>query len=151
MSAWVVLHPVTLAAQSGGNTDSGQESVPVAPQYPVKPQPGVQILSDTMGVDFGPYLKRMMSEIKRNSEPLIPATVKAPEMKKGVVGVRFTILPDGKIGTMKLETRSGDVDLDKAAWYAITSEGNFPPLPAEFHGPLIDLRVGFFYNMKPGY
>jgi hypothetical protein len=36
--------------------------------------------------------------------------------------------------------------LDKAAWYAITSEGQFPPLPKQFHGPNLELRCGFFYN-----
>jgi hypothetical protein len=47
---------------------------------------------------------------------------------------------------MKLETTSVDVALDKAAWYAITSSGQLPPLPKAFHGPDLDLRVGFFYN-----
>jgi len=152
MAACVAFHPITATAQSGGNANSGQESVPVAPaaaQNPAKPSPGVKILSDTMGVDFGPYLKRIENDIRRNWQPLIPATVEPPEMKKGVVAIRFAILPDGKIGTMKLETRSGDVDLDKAAWYAITSEGHFPALPGQFHGPLIELRVGFYYNVMP--
>jgi TonB family protein len=67
-------------------------------------------------------------------------------MKKGIVGIRFSILPDGQIGDMTLETRSGDVALDKAAWYAITSEGQFPPLPRQYHGPQLDLRFNFFYN-----
>jgi len=48
---------------------------------------------------------------------------------------------------MTLETRSGDVALDHAAWNAITSEGQFPPLPRLFHGPQLELRVGFFYNI----
>jgi hypothetical protein len=47
---------------------------------------------------------------------------------------------------MVLETTSGDVALDKAAWYAITSEGQFPPLPKDYHGQQLELRVGFFYN-----
>jgi hypothetical protein len=36
--------------------------------------------------------------------------------------------------------------LDRAAWNSITSEGQFPPLPKQFHGPNLQLRVGFFYN-----
>ena len=72
-------------------------------------------------------------------------------MKKGITAIRFTILPDGKIGSMKLETPSGDVALDRAAWGAITGEGQFPALPTEFHGPQVELRVGFFYNVPvPG-
>jgi TonB family protein len=76
----------------------------------------------------------------------MPLEVQPPISKKGIVGIRFTILPGGQIGAMTLETPSGDVPLDKAAWNAITSEGNFPPLPKEFHGPLLELRCGFFYN-----
>jgi TonB family protein len=99
-----------------------------------------------MGVDFSGYLSRLRYDIQHNWDKLVPAEVLPPQSKKGIVGIRFTILPDGKIGSMTLESRSGDVALDKAAWTAITSEGQFPPLPREFHGPLLELRLGFFYN-----
>jgi len=109
-------------------------------------QAGAEILSDTMGVDFSAYMRRLHADIQRNWDPLIPEEVEPPLRKRGIVGIRFTILPDGQIGNMVLETRSGDVALDHAAWNAITSEGQFPPLPKEFHGPLLELRCGFFYN-----
>jgi outer membrane biosynthesis protein TonB len=112
-------------------------------------QAGTTVLSDTMGVDFTSYLNRLTHDIKRNWEPLIPEEVQAPLMKKGVVGIRFSILPDGSIESpMYLETRSGDVALDKAAWSAITSEGTFPRLPPQFHGPKLELRLGFYYNLE---
>jgi TonB family protein len=109
-------------------------------------QAGATILSDTQGVDFSAYMRRLHNDIQRNWDPLIPQEVQPPLMKRGIVGIRFTILPDGQIGDIKLETTSGDVALDKAAWYAITSEGQFPPLPRQYHGPSLDLRVGFYYN-----
>jgi outer membrane biosynthesis protein TonB len=109
-------------------------------------QAGVQVLSDTQGVDFSAYMRKLHYDIQRNWEPLIPEEVQPPLYKKGIVGIIFSILPDGQIGGIKLETTSGDVALDKAAWYAITSEGVFPPLPKQFHGPDLELRVGFFYN-----
>jgi outer membrane biosynthesis protein TonB len=118
--------------------------IPTSGNGPV--QAGAQILSDTMGVDFSAYLRRIVSDTQRNWDPLIPEEVRPPLMKHGIVGIRFTILPGGQIGAMTLETKSGDVALDKAAWYAITSEGNFPPLPREFKGPQLELRFGFFYN-----
>ena len=134
---------ITAAMAQTADSVPGQE---VQPAAPAKPAPGSTILSDTMGVDFSGYMRRLQHDIQRNWDPLIPKKAQSPENKKGVTGIRFTILPDGKIGSMKLETQSGDVDLDKAAWYAITSEGKFPPLPAEFHGPRLELRMGFFYN-----
>jgi TonB family protein len=109
-------------------------------------QAGAEILSDTMGVDFSAYMRKLHDDIQRNWDPLIPEEVQPPLRKRGVTGIRFTILPDGQIGNMILEGPSGDQALDKAAWYAITSEGNFPPLPRAFHGPQLELRVGFFYN-----
>ena len=127
-----------------GTLQAQQVPAPPASEHVLKD--GAEILSDTMGVDFGPYMHRLHADIQRNWEPLIPAKVQKPELKRGVVGIRFTILPNGRIGSMKLETTSGDIDLDKAAWFAITSEGQYPPLPVEFHGPLLELRVGFFYN-----
>jgi outer membrane biosynthesis protein TonB len=110
-------------------------------------QAGASILSDTMGVDFSAYMRRLHDDIQRNWDPLIPEEVQPPLLKRGIVGIRFTILPDGKIGAITLETRSGDVALDHAAWNAITSEGQFQPLPRQFHGPQLELRVGFFYNI----
>jgi outer membrane biosynthesis protein TonB len=109
-------------------------------------QAGAQILSDTGDWDYTEYMRKLHNDIQRNWDPLIPEEVEPPLMKKGIVGIRFIILRDGQIGDIKLETTSGDVALDKAAWYAITSEGQFPQLPKEYHGQQLELRIGFFYN-----
>jgi TonB family protein len=109
-------------------------------------QAGATILTDTQGVDFNAYMRRLRADIERNWYPLIPEEANPPLSKRGIVGIRFIILAGGQIGDIKLETASGDVALDRAAWYGITSEGQFPPLPREFHGPQIELRVGFYYN-----
>jgi TonB family protein len=127
-----------LSGRSGADIPSPGSAGPL--------QAGVQILSDTEGLDWSAYMRKLHYDIQRNWDPLIPEEVQAPLLKKGVVGIIFSILPDGQIGGIKLETTSGDMALDKAAWYAITSEGQFPPLPKQFHGPNLELRVGFFYN-----
>jgi hypothetical protein len=110
-------------------------------------QAGATILSDTMGVDFSAYMRRLHDDIQRNWYSLMPEEVQPPLSKRGIVGIRFSILPNGDIGAMTLETRSGDVALDHAAWSGITSEGQFPPLPKAFRGPQLELRVGFYYNI----
>lgn len=138
-------HDAMRDAMRGGHNGAGTNVPSMGSGAPL--QAGAEILSDTQGVDFSSYMRRLHDDIQRNWNPLIPEEVQAPLMKKGIVGIRFTILPDGSIAEpMILETRSGDVALDKAAWYAITSEGQFPPLPRQFHGPKLELRVGFFYN-----
>jgi len=131
-------------AMHGALANRGGISVPGGSAGPL--QAGAEILSDTQGVDFSDYMRRLHYDIQRNWDPLIPEEVQAPLLKRGIVGIIFSILPDGQIGDIKLQTTSGDVALDKAAWNAITSEGQYPALPKAFHGPMLQLRVGFFYN-----
>jgi outer membrane biosynthesis protein TonB len=109
---------------------------------------GVDILSDTQGVDFGPYIRRILADIKRNWIPLIPEEARPPLNKQGETLIRFTILPDGRIAAMNLDGRSGDDPIDRACWGGITGVGQFPPLPANFKGPNLELRIDFLTN-KP--
>jgi hypothetical protein len=137
-------HDAMQGLMRGGRTGAELPSSPGGSAGPL--QAGTQILSDTQGVDFSAYMRKLHYDIQRNWEPLIPEEVQAPLLKKGITGIIFSILPDGQIGGITLETPSGDIALDKAAWAAIISEGQFPPLPKQFHGPNLTLRVGFFYN-----
>jgi outer membrane biosynthesis protein TonB len=110
---------------------------------------GAQILSDTQGVDFDPWLRRWYVETEHTWDPLIPDEVNPPIYKQGQVQIRFKVLPNGRLmeGSMILEGRSGDTALDRAAWGALTGS-NYPPLPREFHGPYLELRAIFMYNMQ---
>ncbi len=47
---------------------------------------------------------------------------------------------------MRLVATSGDAVLDRPAWDSITSSNPFPPLPSEFTGPFLALRLRFYYN-----
>lgn len=109
---------------------------------------GVQILSDTQGVDFNSWLRRWYYETEHTWDPLIPDEVNPPILKSGAVQIRFKVLPNGRVTDMQLEGRSGDTALDRAAWGALTGS-NYPPLPKEFHGPYLELRAVFLYNMQP--
>jgi TonB family protein len=111
---------------------------------------GFDVLSDTQGVDFGPYLSRVIQSIKNNWYNLIPEEARAPLYKHGKVGIRFLITPSGKVAGLFIETPSGDIPLDRAAYGGITASDPFSPLPHEFHGPYLALRIRFFYNPKTG-
>jgi outer membrane biosynthesis protein TonB len=110
---------------------------------------GVEVLSDTQGVDFSSWLLRWHHETQHTWDPLIPDEVNPPIYKKGQVLIHFKVLPNGRLmdGSMKLEGSSGDVALDRAAWGALTGS-NYAPLPREFHGPFLELRALFMYNME---
>ena len=107
----------------------------------------LEILSDTQGVDFGPYLQRILQDVKQNWYILIPESA---AMKKGKLAIEFAITKDGKVADMKLIATSGDVALDRPAWGSITNSNPFPPLPSEFNGPYLALRFRFYYNPDKG-
>ncbi|MGA9209426.1 MAG: energy transducer TonB, partial [Terriglobales bacterium] len=77
---------------------------------------------------------------------VIPEAAYPPLRKKGRVAIEFAILKDGSVAGMKLESPSGDVSLDRAAWGGITASNPFPPLPNEFSGQYLLLRFHFYYN-----
>jgi TonB family protein len=106
-------------------------------------QGALEILSDTQGVDFGPYLQRILQNVKENWYRLIPESA---EMKKGKLAIEFAITKDGQVAGMKLIATSGDVALDRAAWGGITASNPFPPLPTDFSGQYLALRFRFYYN-----
>jgi TonB family protein len=110
----------------------------------------LEVLSDTEGVDFGPYLSRVLDAVRRNWYNIIPEEARAPLMKRGKVSIEFVIKKDGSIAGMNLRSPSGDVALDRAAWGGITASVPFAPLPGEFHGPYLALRFHFYYNPAKG-
>jgi TonB family protein len=106
-----------------------------------------EILTDTMGVDFGPYLARITQVVRGNWMTALPPSVFPPILKQGKLSIEFIILKDGKVSGMTLHTTSGDVALDRAAWASITASNPFPPLPKEFPGQILGLRFYYFYNL----
>lgn len=103
-----------------------------------------EILSDTLGVDFGPYMKRVIHATKQAW--LIPESAQPPLNRRGLVRIQFIIQPDGTVKQMRLIGPSGDVSLDRAAWGAIQGASPYPQLPKDFKGPYLELRFGFYYN-----
>jgi TonB family protein len=137
------------AMQNRGSGSFGTQ----APSGGLSQHPGAgtgepDILSDTQGVDFSDWLSRWHYVTQMTWDPLIPDEVNPPILKSGVVAVRFKVLPNGQVVDMKLDGRSGDTALDRAAWGAIQGS-SYPPLPHAFHGPYLELRAYFLYNMQP--
>jgi TonB family protein len=104
----------------------------------------LDILSDTQGVDFGPYLQRILQVVRQNWEVGIPESARMG--KKGKLAIEFAITKDGKVADMRLVATSGDAALDRPAWASITLSDPFPPLPTEFRGPYLALRFRYYYN-----
>jgi len=107
----------------------------------------LEILSDTQGVDFGPYLQRILENVRENWYRLIPESA---EMKKGKLALEFAIMKDGHVQALRVVAPSGDVSLDRPAYGSITASDPFPPLPSNFTGPYLELRFRFYYNPDKG-
>jgi outer membrane biosynthesis protein TonB len=139
------------AARSHGAGEVGNQPSPGLAMHPGAGSGGVQVLSDTQGVDFSNWLQRWHWETEHTWDPLIPDEVNPPIGKSGMVAIEFKVLPNGRLmpDSVHLVGRSGDTALDRAAWGALTGS-NYPPLPREFHGPYLELRAYFLYNMEPG-
>lgn len=109
----------------------------------------MEVLTDTQGVDFGPYLAQVLQIVKRNWYGNIPQVAESPLYKRGKVSIEFSIDKNGQIEGLHIVRGSGDTALDRGAYGGITLSEPFPPLPKEFGGSYLGLRFIFFYNPDP--
>ena len=130
--------------------DSAGEGVGgVGPGLNLPPSPGrtgsnLELLSDPMGVDFRPYLIRILAAVRRNW--MIPESARMGQ--RGRVVVQFAVDRDGKVPKLVIAAPSGAPPLDRAAVAGISASNPFPPLPAEFKGEQIRLQFTFTYNQQ---
>ncbi|MCL5005759.1 MAG: TonB C-terminal domain-containing protein [Acidobacteria bacterium] len=128
-----------------GSGDSAYQLQNLNPNFSTS---GPIILSDTRGVNFGPYLARVVYIVRRNWYSMIPESARLGE--KGRVALVFEILKDGSVPQLRLLASSGSPPLDTAALASIRASNPFPPLPTQFTGKHLVLEFIYFYNMEPG-
>jgi outer membrane biosynthesis protein TonB len=109
---------------------------------------GVEILSPNPdNVNFNPYLQRLLQQIYEQWLPLIPEEARPPLNKSGVTQIRFSIGPDGNVIAMHLDGSTHDDALNRAAWGSVNGQ-QFAPLPKQFHGPFLELRIHYLVNRQ---
>ena len=107
-----------------------------------------QILSDTQGYNFIPYMNSLMKGVRKEWIAVIPDIARRGE--KGRAVITFTIVRDGKIEDLRLTLSAGNQAFDSAAEAAIRNSSPLPPLPDGFKGDRLVLRLSFLYNLKAG-
>ncbi|HWY08797.1 MAG TPA: TonB C-terminal domain-containing protein [Candidatus Acidoferrales bacterium] len=124
---------------SGGGGHSGKGSA----------NAGIEMLTDTEGVDFNDYLRRVYIAVRNNWYAVMPPSVSLGD--QGVVSLQFKIMRDGSVpdGMPVQVFGSGKEPLDRAAFSSIRASNPFPQLPPQFKGPYIELRFTYYYNLKP--
>jgi TonB family protein len=108
---------------------------------------GPIILSNTRGVDFGPYLAEILEIVRENWYAVIPESARLGE--QGRVALIFAIEKNGSVAHLELVSTSGKPPLDLAAMSSIKSSDPFPPLPSAFTGQRLRLQFNYFYNERP--
>ncbi len=121
------------------------------PGIHLPPSPGrtgssLELMSDPMGADFGPYLIRILALVRQNWFAVIPESARLGN--RGVVELQFIIDRNGQVPKVVIATPSGSEALDKAAVAGISASVPFPPLPNDFKGQEIRLQFAFKYNLK---
>jgi TonB family protein len=105
----------------------------------------LELLSDPQGIDFKPYLIRVLAAVRRNWFAVIPESARFGQ--RGQVVIQFSISREGRVPKLVISLPSGTDSLDRAAVAGISASNPFPPLPAEFKGDQIRLQLSFAYNM----
>lgn len=106
--------------------------------------PGATIQFDTKGVDFGPWLRRFVAEVRRNW--FIP---QAALTFSGRVVLQFNIHRNGHITDLVIARPSSIEAFTRAAYNAILGSNPVEPLPPEYPDPFAAFTVTFYYNEPP--
>jgi TonB family protein len=113
---------------------------------PPRSTSNLELLSDPMGVDFRPYLVRVLAAVRRNWMAVMPESARLG--RRGKVVLQLAINREGRVPKLVIAESSGAEPLDRAAVAAITASDPFPPLPEEFRGEEVRLQFNFRYNLR---
>jgi TonB family protein len=105
---------------------------------------GPEIQFDTKGVEFGPWIRRFIAQVKRNW--FIPY---AAMTMKGHVVIQFNVHKDGSITDLAVVGPSAVDAFNNAAFGALSGSNPTQPLPPEYPDTKAFFTVTFFYNENP--
>jgi TonB family protein len=105
---------------------------------------GPEIQFDTKGVEFGPWIRRFVAQVKRNW--FIPY---AAMSMQGHVVITFNVHKNGAITDLTVVGPSAVDAFNNAAFGALASTNPTNPLPPEYPSDKAFFTVTFFYNETP--
>jgi TonB family protein len=138
--------PTTQSVEDVGEVSNANGFGVNIPPSAGRQQSSMELASDPMGADFRPYMRQILQTIKRNWLAVYPEA--ARQGTRGEVVLLFRIVKDGTVAKVSFSTESGAKALDQAAVAAISASNPLLPLPKEFKGNQIVLRMTFKYNMQ---
>lgn len=107
---------------------------------------GPEIQFDTKGVEFGPWVRRFVAQVKRNWLPMIP---QAAMSWSGHVVITFNVHKDGSLTDVSVVGPCPIDAFNTAAFGALKASNPTEPLPPEYPSDKAFFTVTFFYNEAP--
>jgi len=104
--------------------------------------PAIQF--DSKGVEFGPWLRRFVAQVKRNW--FVPY---AAMSLKGHVVITFNVHKDGRISDLQVLRPSDVAAFNNAAMNALSTSNPTMALPPEYPADKAFFTVTFYYNESP--
>lgn len=105
---------------------------------------GPEIQFDTKGVEFGPWIRRFVAQVKRNW--FVPYSVMS---NTGHVVIQFNVHRDGAITDLAIVGPCPIPAFNSAAYGALASSNPTQQLPAAYPADKAFFTVTFFYNESP--
>ncbi len=105
---------------------------------------GPSIQFDTKGVEFGPWIRRFIAQIKRNW--FIP---QAAMVMSGHSVLTFNVHKNGSISELQVVAPSSINAFNHAAFNALVGSNPTQPLPIEYPSEEAFFTVTFYYNETP--
>jgi TonB family protein len=133
------------AAQNSNQSANSAKTEGIPAEGSQRNQTESALLTDTGGVNFGPYMHNLFAKVQLKWHAAIPSFDYA-RYAKGQVSIECAVHRDGSVTEMKLTESSGDDAMDKAAWTGLVSSSPFAPLPPDFKEDKIRVRLRFHYN-----
>ena len=107
--------------------------------------PNTDFQFDPKGIDFGPWLRRFVSQVRRNwFVPLSAQTF------RGRVTVTMRIHRDGRITDLHVVQPSNLESFNQSSYNALRGSNPTEPLPREYPDNSMQMTVTFYYNELPG-
>lgn len=112
------------------------------------PNGGVQDMGplqfDTKGVEFGPWIRRFIAQVRRNW--FVPY---AAMSMTGRVVIQFNVHKDGRITDLTVFRPSDVTSFNTSAYNALAASNPTEPLPPEYPDEKAFFTVTFYYNEQP--
>ena len=107
-------------------------------------QLGEALQFDTKGVEFGPWVRRFIAQVRRNW--FIPY---AAMSLRGHVSVSFNVHKNGAITDVAVAATTGVDAFTNSSFNAIAASNPTVPLPPEYPADKAFITITFYYNETP--